>query len=91
MEGVSKRNQRKSQVDELTDITAWWKVGNISGWFGAVRVSLPGGWADAPTSVGLVYSGASIFTVGRLEALWWPIDRWLSSFAVISCNQIQSL
>ena len=68
----------------LTNITAWWKVGNISGWFGAVVVSKPCYWADAPTSVGLIYSGTSILTDSRFEALWWPIDRWLSSLAVIS-------
>jgi len=71
----------------LTDITAWWKVGNISGWFGAVMVSKPCCRADAPTSVGFIYSGTSIFTDSRFEALWWPIHRWLSSLAVISWKQ----
>ena len=58
-------NNAKEVLQILTDIGSWLDTAVVSGWFGAVPVSLPVRWTQTPAHSVLVGEGTSVITYNR--------------------------
>lgn len=77
----------KIEITPPTDIGSWSVVGDIPCGLGAVKVSLPGEWAQAPAFICLEGLSATVLTVQISKTGRWSVNRFLLSHALVACRK----